>query len=247
MNQLRVEPLTREVVDGVLVEGALPDHRMDLTLVAYFEDERPLRGLAAFLDWRTGGKLSRLLRSGWCTGKAGEAVLLPGTRGLPSDRIVLLGLGSSVGFDAAQARAAATAAVELVEKLLPRDVLFAMPGLAEDREIVEGVFAGIVLALGGTPRVPRDDDGDAPHEDESDPADVTGQPSEEPTTHKQVGESRTPCRWWVIAEPRHVGRLRRVLEGPPRAAGTQRAASSAPTPTPTPTPMPTPIPTQKRP
>lgn len=27
------------------------------------------------------------------------------------------------------------------------------------------------------------------------------------------------AQWWVIADPRHVARLRRVLDGPPRAAG----------------------------
>ncbi len=236
MSRVRVEPLTRDVVDGVLVAGAAagpepgPQARTDLALVAYFEDERPLRGLAAFLDWRAGGKLSALLRSGWCTGRAGEAVLLPGTRGLPSDRIVLLGLGPMRAFDAATARTAATAAVELVMKLLPRDVLFAMPGLAEDREIVESVFAGIVLALGGTPRIPNDDDDDesiharaddpphAPVDPVAPVPDAVGGSVEVGAPAIGVGDARTPCRWWVIAEPRHVGRLRRVLEGPPRAA-----------------------------
>jgi hypothetical protein len=234
MSRVRVEPLTRDVVDGVLVPGAgpgvepSPPTRTDLALVAYFEDERPLRGLAAFLDWRAGGKLSRLLRSGWCTGRAGEAVLLPGARGLPSDRIVLLGLGPLRAFDAVTARAAAAAAVELVMKLLPRDVLFAMPGLAEDREIVECVFAGIVLALGGTPRIPNDDDDDESIHARADPAPDSAEtpaapaaapePTEPEVPASGVGDARTPCRWWVIAEPRHVGRLRRVLEGPPRAA-----------------------------
>jgi len=26
------------------------------------------------------------------------------------------------------------------------------------------------------------------------------------------------CRWWVVADPRHEARLRRLLDGPPRAA-----------------------------
>jgi hypothetical protein len=220
--ELRVEPLSREIVDGVLAFGAgAPDGRVDLALVAYFEDERPLRGLAAFLDWRAGGKLSRLLRSGWCTGSAGEAVLLPGARGLPSERIVLLGLGPLARFGPSQARAAAASAVEVVRKLLPRDVLFAMPGLAEDRQVVEGVFAGIVLALGGTPRVPSDDEDDASEDGEGDPPADDADPdlarASDPEDSTRVGEARTPCRWWVVAEPRHVGRLRRVLEGPPRA------------------------------
>src|SRR5690606_32010201 len=31
-------------------------------------------------------------------------------------------------------------------------------------------------------------------------------------------EPWTGCRWWVVADPRHEARLRRLLEGPPRAA-----------------------------
>ena len=32
-------------------------------------------------------------------------------------------------------------------------------------------------------------------------------------------DEQTPCPVWVVADPRHVARLRRLLEGPPRAAG----------------------------
>jgi len=279
VRELRVEALGREVVDGVASPGTPgARQRIDLALVAYFEDERPLRGLAAFLDWRSDGRLTRMLRSGWCTGRAGESVLMPGTRGLPCERIVLFGLGPSSAFGAEQARVTAAAAVDLVRKLLPRSVLFAMPGLAEDREIVEALFAGIVLALGGTPGVPTDDEVtaspppstpaplraasgpnavavapratsgpsivptgptmvvDPPADDAFDDglpgaAHLTpggpaspGASSQAPATPgasaptSLVGDGRRPCRWWVIADARHVGRLRRVLDGPPRAA-----------------------------
>lgn len=246
VRELRVEALGREVVDGVASPGS-PGmrQRIDLALVAYFEDERPLRGLAAFLDWRSDGRLTRMLRSGWCTGRAGESVLLPGTRGLPCERIVLFGLGPSASFGSEQAHAAAGAAVDLVRKLLPKSVLFAMPGLAEDREIVEALFAGVVLALGGTPGVPSDDDGppsdpptapvrpgvvgpsvvidaepDTGHDAASDGGSPAAHPGPGPTGPgpQLVGDARRPCRWWVIADARHVGRLRRVLDGPPRAA-----------------------------
>lgn len=56
-------------------------------------------------------------------------------------------------------------------------------------------------------------------------ADAVAPDTDEPRTGQAVPESDAAaqrgarCHWWVIADPRHVARLRRVLEGPPRPAG----------------------------
>src|SRR5690606_24481602 len=78
---------------------------------------------------------------------AGEAVLLPGRRTLPMDRLVLLGLGPSRSFDRAAAEATGERLVTLVEGLAPRDVLVAMPGRAPERTVAEAVFDGLTRAL----------------------------------------------------------------------------------------------------
>jgi cytosol aminopeptidase family protein len=284
LHELRIEPLVRALLEGV----PDPDEpgarkRLDLAVVAYFEDERPLRGLGAFLDWRCGGKLSRLLRTGFCSGRAGEAVLMPGRRDLPSVRVVMYGLGPRRVLAPDELRTATVAAVHAALRLRPVDVLFAMPGLADDRELAEAVLQGVVVGLGGTPPQPRgsvvggveDDDavprdaklrissgpialdrssttaGVHPAGDEltrafaddhpvpalpftGDDADLAaprraatdddgrgrepaglGEPDMRPDVDPPAP---TPCRWWVVADPRHVGRLRRLLDGPPRAA-----------------------------
>lgn len=79
----------------------------DAIALAFFSDERPLRGAAGLADWRLGGRLSRLLRSGKLSGKLGETTMLPPARGrLTFPRVFLFGLGDSAGFDEARFREA---------------------------------------------------------------------------------------------------------------------------------------------
>ncbi len=58
-----------------------------------FENERPLRGIAGWLDWRFQGALSEGLRKGILTGKAGECGYVPVTRAGKLYHIVLAGGG----------------------------------------------------------------------------------------------------------------------------------------------------------
>jgi hypothetical protein len=284
---IAVAPLTRALLDGVESGGAR--RRVDLAVLPFFEDERPLQGLLGLVDWRIGGGLSALVRSGFCTGAAGEAVLLPGRRTLPMERLVLLGLGSSRAFDRAAAEAAGERLVAVSEGLCPRDVLVAMPGRAPERALIEAGFGGLTRALAR--RRSRDLDAEAQRAaravgDESgpslaglvsdafglrrpvqDPSPAHGPAHDGPPAPRPVlapAPERTPsedpggeigladpsatapdpaksspvvsfegsvrdrapsdhgepdvCRWWVVADPRHEARLRRLLEGPPRAA-----------------------------
>ncbi len=149
--RVEVVPLSRDVLDGVLIdsEHAPRRHRCDLGVLPLFSDDRPLRGLAGFVDWRTSGALSRLIRSGFCEGARDEAVLLPGRRTLPAARWVLLGLGKVGGYaagDDAVTRAAARI-VDVVSGIGPSDVLLAMPGPAADRAVVESLLRGVAARL----------------------------------------------------------------------------------------------------
>lgn len=277
---IAVAPLARALLEGVDDGSGGPRRRVDLAVLPFFEDERPLQGLSGLVDWRTGGSLSALLRSGFCTGAAGEAVLWPGRRTLPMERLVLLGLGPARAFDRAAAEAAGERIVAVVEGLRPRDVLVAMPGRAPERAVVEAVFEGLTRAL--AMRRARDLDAEAQraaravgdessgpmlgaaeaselergrrapqnvltlqgpsHEASHDgpvgprPVLIEAEAPGETTLGSAVvsleGSGRDPapdpapseqgepdvCRWWVVADPRHEARLRRLLDGPPRAA-----------------------------
>ncbi|MCH9688614.1 MAG: hypothetical protein K0V04_44695 [Deltaproteobacteria bacterium] len=242
---LRVQSLSRAVLDGV-DDGADGTVTVDLAVLPYFEDERPLQGLAGLVDWRLSGRLSTLLRDGFGTGRAGEAMLLPGRRTLGMERLVLLGLGPVAAFDRGTAESAGRRLVGLVEGLDPRRVLVAMPGHAPDRAVVEALFDGLLGAL--TLVAPTDDaepaakavDDAAISSDDDDPEAVASPgpklapqlgvaaPPASATPLRTPGSVRVPAtgsgrgtvprRWWVVADPRHEARLRRLLDGPPRAA-----------------------------
>lgn len=222
--ELRIERLGRALFDGVAIREGEPRARVDLGVLAFFADERPLRGLAALVDWRTAGALSKMLRGGFCTGRAHELVLLPGRPDLPIERIVLLGLGPRAELDLEGARRAALDMVEVALRLRPRDVLFALPSGGEERELAEALLAGVVTGLGGElPAAAAATDG--ADVDAESPIGRTWTSTDPhatvPRADEEEGEGADPadlCRWWVVADERHAGRLRRLLEGPPRAA-----------------------------
>jgi hypothetical protein len=191
---LSVESLSRQVLDGV---GAVGDERrrVDVGMILWCQDERPLRGLAGYVDWRRHGSLSNMVRSGWCSGSAGESVMLPASDDLPMHRMVLHGLGLGRELDASSAIERAKAAVQVVEQLEPRDVLLAFPGSIVDRDLIDALFTGVSAGLGLSSKTSR-----APGEGGA----STSSPSIVP--------------WWVVVEDRDTVRLRRLLEGPPRAA-----------------------------
>ena len=63
-----------------LTRGPIERTRVEVAIVTFFEDDRPLRGSAGRADWRLCGQLSRLVSEGRIQGRRGEAVLVP-TRG----------------------------------------------------------------------------------------------------------------------------------------------------------------------
>lgn len=83
----------------------------DVAVVAFFDDERPLRGGAGRADWRLCGALSRLVRSGRLRGAFGDAALIPATGGLRARWVLALGLGSREDFDSPRRSAVAEACI----------------------------------------------------------------------------------------------------------------------------------------
>ena len=66
---------------------------LDGAVAIAFQDERPLRGVAARADWRLNGSLSRLLMGGRFTGERGEWLLLHTQGRLPYSHLFLVGMG----------------------------------------------------------------------------------------------------------------------------------------------------------
>jgi hypothetical protein len=62
------------------------------SLAAFVGAERPLTGLAALVDWRLAGAVSRAILAGTVTPEHGEALLLPAAGRLRAARVFLFGL-----------------------------------------------------------------------------------------------------------------------------------------------------------
>ena len=73
----------------------------ELLFAAVFEDERPAHGVAGLCDWRLGGRISKILASGFFTGALGDVLLVPGRPKTTFDKICLFGAGARSTFDEA--------------------------------------------------------------------------------------------------------------------------------------------------
>jgi Cytosol aminopeptidase family, N-terminal domain len=104
------------------------DGRGDLLAVFIWQDVRPLRGGAGLLDWRLCGKLSELIQSGRLTGREGEQLLLPAGGRLPWRFILVMGLGSRVGFAGARFRGAVARLFAAARGLDVHELAVAPPG-----------------------------------------------------------------------------------------------------------------------
>ena len=75
------------------------DHLPGECVVAlFFEDQRPLEGPVALLDWRLNGQLTRMLLDGELTGRAGEHLVLQNNGKLQCDWILFVGGGKWQGL-----------------------------------------------------------------------------------------------------------------------------------------------------
>jgi leucyl aminopeptidase len=128
----------------------------DVLVVGLFEDDRPLRGGAARVDWRLCGQLSGLVLDERITGAPGDAVLLPSPGSVRAPRVLLLGLGDRRSFTLASARHAMQDATERCFGLGVRRIVSAPLGMAADdfarhaESVVQGLIDGLAKGRGAT-------------------------------------------------------------------------------------------------
>lgn len=74
-------------------ESALHEGTVDALVAPFYENERPLQGLAGLLDWRYLGVVSRCLKAGVVSGFEGECVYVPLIKGNHIRHLLLVGCG----------------------------------------------------------------------------------------------------------------------------------------------------------
>lgn len=110
--------------------------------------ERPPRGIAGLCDWRLGGRVSRLIASGFATGALGEVLLLSGRPKLPFDKLLLFGVGAREDFSELVFRAVIERVLATLEGLRARTAVVELPGRHFDGISPERA-ADILLEISG--------------------------------------------------------------------------------------------------
>lgn len=96
------------------------------SLAVFVGPERPLQGLAGWVDWRLCGALSRALRDGFYDGGEREALLLPSAGRVGAARVFFFGL-PPLPLDAAAFSAFALTACGAMAKAGSRSFATALP------------------------------------------------------------------------------------------------------------------------
>ncbi len=110
----------------------LEEASAEVCACAIWSDERPVRGFAGLLDWRLGGRLSALLKSGFVRGDRGEALLLPGKPNVPFEKVLVVGLGPRSGFGDSTFREALARIARSLEGMRVRRAVIELPGRGTD-------------------------------------------------------------------------------------------------------------------
>ena len=106
----------------------LDETSAELVACGMWKDERPMGGLAGLLDWRMGGKISKLARETFVGGELGEVLFVPGRPRLPFDKIIVLGLGERSAFGDGPFREVVTKLLRTLEGLHVRRAVVELPG-----------------------------------------------------------------------------------------------------------------------
>jgi hypothetical protein len=127
--------------------GALDALDAEVLVATVFSDVRPAKGVAGLCDWRTGGRLSRLMREGFITGTMGEVVMIPGRPTLCIEKLLVMGAGDRATFGRTRLVALVEQMASTLVGLRARTAVVEMPGRTD--EIVSAVEAAtLALALG---------------------------------------------------------------------------------------------------
>ena len=107
-----------------------------------FQDVRPLKGVAGYIDWRLCGALSRLIISGHFEGRRSEHVLMPVTGTLNIQRLFIFGLGPLRTFSQSTLSAACGTAIDVMSKAGANAIHLSQPAVF-GREDVERGFLDV--------------------------------------------------------------------------------------------------------
>jgi hypothetical protein len=129
----------------------LDEASVEVCACTIWSDERPIRGFAGLLDWRLGGRLSALLKSGFLRGEPGEVLLVPGKPHVPFEKVLVVGLGARSGFGHSTFRQAIVLIARSLEGMRVRRAVIELPGRATGAIEPEQAIALTLECVGSSP------------------------------------------------------------------------------------------------
>jgi len=141
-------------MSGVTVKVIFKDIKKletEALIVGFYEDVRPLKGVAGELDWLLCGSLSALILSKKIRGSLGDVALVTSQGKVPVQKIFMVGLGPRNGMTPATLRSAArNAATSAVGAGVRSAALeyFPSPDMPHDNGI-SALYQGLNEGTGG--------------------------------------------------------------------------------------------------
>ncbi|MCH7599407.1 MAG: hypothetical protein IH881_07760 [Myxococcales bacterium] len=137
------------ILDLELGDEPLERSKVDLVVAGIFIDELPLRGGAGRVDWRLCGLVSDQILAGRIRGARGEALLIPSTGQLRSNRVMVLGLGVRSKYKLELIAKSVQQAVSRATALASPSIAMAPLGIAGDEfpRCAEAIVAGAVAGF----------------------------------------------------------------------------------------------------
>ena len=124
---------------------------VELCACSIWSDERPIRGFAGLVDWRLGGRISGLLKSGFFRGELGEALLVPGKPHVPFEKVLVVGLGNRSAFGEDRFRQGVLHIATALERLRIRRAVVELPGRASGAIEPEPAITLALECVGASP------------------------------------------------------------------------------------------------
>ncbi|NUP09249.1 MAG: leucyl aminopeptidase [Polyangiaceae bacterium] len=102
----------------------------EVLVATVHSDVRPARGVVGLCDFRMGGRISKLLRTGFVSGARGEVVMVPGKPFLSFDKILLFGAGPIAEMDLGRFDELVKSFYDRLARLRARVAVVELPGRA---------------------------------------------------------------------------------------------------------------------
>ncbi len=143
-------------MSGVSVTVVLQDIRKletESLIVGFYEDVRPLKGLAGSLDWLLCGSLSNLILENRLRGSSGDIALLTSRGKVPAKKIFMLGLGPREELSSSVLRSAAKKAMSIVLRagVHETSIEYIHPPSLSHEDCVRALQTGLLEGAGKQP------------------------------------------------------------------------------------------------